>query len=503
MKRILNLFLLASVLGGVLLTSCDKRLDIEPRQSINSATALTNAANVEAALNAVYGRHRAVVQYGRNKLALSDALSDITLATGKSGRLQPENRNTQNAHFAHWTNSYQIINDINLILEAIPNIGDATTAQKDRWEGELRFLRALQYHDLAKAYAYDTTAVVAANYRGNVILRLTPVKTSVEAVNYKPVRASTKEVYDAIYADLNAAITKLSAGNRGVYYASRTSAQALFSRVALHYGDWATVITQATNAISNMGTVSASLSTAANYVAGWRATRNPESIFEIRFNIQNENVGVNESLQTSYTTLATLGNPCATGGFGDLVPNAFLKQQLGLVEGAAPTCSGSTVTSAGVITRGPDVRAQLYEWGTAGRGTRFVETTKFFGKSGFINLDNVPVIRTPELYLNRAEAYYRRNNAGDEALALADVNTIRTNRGLPAVALTGAPLLEEILLQRMLEFAFEGHRWFDLKRLGRDVVKSPATVQFTDTRILAPIPQSEVDATGIRQNAGY
>jgi starch-binding outer membrane protein, SusD/RagB family len=493
MKHIFNRTLLMLFAGSVFLTACDKKLDLQPRQSISDAAALSSAPNVEAAINAVYGRHRSVNQYGRNKLALADALSDITLATGKSGRLQPENRNTQNAHLTHWTTAYGIINDINLILEAIPNISDASAATKDRWEGELKFLRALQYHDLAKAYAYDTTAVVQANYRGNVILRLTAINTATGAIEYRPVRATTKQVYDAIYADLNTAISKLSAGNKGVYYASRTAAQALLSRVALHYGDWNTVITEATNALSNIGSVGASLSTAANYVAGWRALRNPESIFEIRFNIQNENIGVNESLQTSYTTLAVLGAPTgATGGFGDLVPNNFLLTELGI-----------TTTGYPNIVRGPDVRANLYEWGTAGRGTRFIETTKFFGKSGFPNLDNVPVLRVPELYLNRAEAYFKRGNAGDEALALADLNTIRTNRGLPAVVLTGAALLNEILRQRMLEYAFEGHRWFDLKRNGRDVIKSPANVVFTDTRILAPIPQSEVDATGIPQNPGY
>ena len=114
------------------------------------------------------------------------------------------------------------------------------------------------------------------------------------------------------------------------------------------------------------------------------------------------------------------------------------------------------------------------------------------------------MLRTPELYLNRAEAYYRRAQAGDEALALADLNTILTNRGLPSVALTGAALLNEILRQRMLEYAFEGMRWFDLKRTGQDVIKSPANIVFNDTRILANIPQRDIDGNpNMQQNPGY
>jgi hypothetical protein len=67
-------------------------------------------------------------------------------------------------------------------------------------------------------------------------------------------------------------------------------------------------------------------------------------------------------------------------------------------------------------------------------------------------------------------------------------------------------LYEEILNQRRIELAFEGHRFFDLKRLGRDLVKAPHynTVAFTDIRILAPLPTSEVDGNkNMVQNAGY
>lgn len=492
MKRTLYKFSFFLTIGLFTLASCNKQLNVEPRQSISFESALTSAANVEAAINSVYGGLRSQVLYGRDYLAVADALGDLTTATGKSGRLQPENRNTQGSHFASWGTAYGLINEINLVLEAIPNIGDANSATKDRWEGELKFLRALMYHDLAKIYAYDTTAVVSGQYRGNVVLNLTAIKDGTSGLNYRPSRASTREVYDAIYADLAVATAKLT-NTRGVYYGTKAASHALFSRVALHYGDWAKVISEATTAISNSAAVGASLSTSANYVAGWRALRHPESVFEIRFNIQNENLGVNVSLQTTYSTLLTLGNTASTGGFGDLVPNSSMLTLLGIGTAGFPN-----------LTRGADVRANLYEWGSAGRGTRFIECTKFFGKSGFPNLDNVPVFRYPELLLNRAEAYYRRNSAGDEALALADLNSVITNRGLTAVVLTGTDLLNEILRQRAIEYAFEGFRWFDLKRTGQDIVKSPSTLPFNDTRILPAIPQREIDGNpAMRQNAGY
>ena len=129
------------------------------------------------------------------------------------------------------------------------------------------------------------------------------------------------------------------------------------------------------------------------------------------------------------------------------------------------------------------------------------------GKNGFINLDNLPVVRIAEVYLTRAEAMATPGSpVFDEAAALTDLNRIATNRGLTAFALTGTALYEQILNQRRLELAFEGHRLWDLKRLGRDLIKGPHynDVQFTDIRILAPIPTREVDGNkNLVQNSGY
>jgi len=110
MKKHINksIVLLAGAL--FLLVACGKQLDVEPRQSISFESALTSPDNIEAAINSVYGGLRQQTEYGRDKLALSDALSDIGFATGKSGRLQPENRNTQGAHFANWGASYGLLN---------------------------------------------------------------------------------------------------------------------------------------------------------------------------------------------------------------------------------------------------------------------------------------------------------------------------------------------------------------------------------------------------------
>ncbi len=85
------------------------------------------------------------------------------------------------------------------------------------------------------------------------------------------------------------------------------------------------------------------------------------------------------------------------------------------------------------------------------------------------------------------------------------MNRIRTRAGLAAsTASTQATLLAEIEKQRRLELAFEGHRWFDLKRQKKNVVKTTGNVPYGDSRTLAPIPNAEIIVNkNLVQNAGY
>lgn len=463
------------------LASCEQMLDVQPRQSIDSVTALDTPEGIDAALNGVYDRLQSPRLYGRDLIAIPEALADNGRATNKSGRLNAEFQNQPGAHFLSWRLSYFAINQLNLVLEALPKITDQAT--RDRYEGEASFLRALLYFDLMRAYAYDPKVEVKEYDRGGVPLLLKGVLDPTQVTF--PNRAPIADVYRQIYADLTTAVTKLTNG-RGVFYANKPAAQALFSRVALYNKDYENAVKYATDALASTGI--ATFVPTSGYVAGWRASRHPESFFEITYQTP-ENIGVNESLQTTYTTLVELGNRARTGGFGDLVPTATLLADLDSERGTATT--------------NPDVRRQLYELGTTGRGTAEIETTKFIGKNGQVNLDNIPVIRISEMYLNRAEALY---NLGREADALADVNVIRTRAGLTArTGLTGTALLNEILKQRRIELAFEGHRFFDLKRRGVDIAKTATTsLPYTDFRLLAQVPVREItNNPNLRQNFGY
>lgn len=515
-------FLLITLAAGIAFQSCKKELDIAPRNTVDAGSVLTSKAGVEAAVNSVYSVLKSERLYGRDIFSVAEAMADVAFANSRSSRLLTENRNQ--AHMANWTTAYGAINEINLILDAVPSVSEATSTDKLRWEGELKFLRALYYFDLAKNYAYIPTFVVPLQNRGGVVLSLKGFKNPDEAISYRPARASIDETYTQIMSDLYGAIELLASNGRGGSsarnYASKHAALALGSRVALYQGNWMRADSFATASI-NLASGIGSMTNTSNYVQGWRVADHPEGIFQVWFSTLTENLGVNTSLAATHTTLPAPGAWNATRqGQGDLVPNAFLLGQLGIT---ATTCTGAAYNFSSSLSTTPntsctpaalptlnyssDIRNRLFEWGTNASG-HYVECTKWLGKNGSPNWDNSVVIRWPELYLNRAEARFQMAN---EAGAWQDLNVIRTARYVGFTVpspqnLTGQALLNEILRQRMLEFTFEGYRFYDLKRYGLPIVKTSPVVNLpaTDFRILAAIPQSNIDGNpNMAQNFGY
>lgn len=118
------------------------------------------------------------------------------------------------------------------------------------------------------------------------------------------------------------------------------------------------------------------------------------------------------------------------------------------------------------------------------------------------------VMRLPETYLLRAEAYLAK---GDKANAAADVNVIRTRAKAP-LATAAEMTIDYILDERVRELYGEEYRMLTLMRLGLvfDRVKKYGEVnQRTSVAAhnnLLPIPQSEIDrniGAKLLQNPGY
>ncbi|HNM27533.1 MAG TPA: RagB/SusD family nutrient uptake outer membrane protein, partial [Saprospiraceae bacterium] len=124
---------------------------------------------------------------------------------------------------------------------------------------------------------------------------------------------------------------------------------------------------------------------------------------------------------------------------------------------------------------------------------------------------NYIFLRLADILLLKAEAL---NELGDLAGAAALVNQIRSRVNLPnTTAANQADMRRAIEKERRLELAFEGHRWYDLKRTGRAITVINAAVgangenlgySLNENRLLWPIPQAELDKnTKLTQNPGY
>ncbi len=512
MKKIFYKLLILGIVPSVVFTSCEKNLDQPSRNSLDASLALGTKSGIEASLNSIYSILKRESFYGRDLFSIPEALGDNVFANGRSSRLVSENRNTSGANIttALWTGAYGGINEINLTLAAAPSAAGATATDQARWAGELKFLRALFLFDVVKNYSYIPTFVVPSQDKGGVVINLQGFSNPSDAVSYFPSRATTAACYDQIMKDLYEAMPLLTNNGRGtgtgINYASKHAALALGSRVSLYAGNWARCDSFSTAAILLAGGLG-TLTNTNSYLSGWRAANHPEAIFQVWYATLAENIGVNTSLASTHTTLSASGALNLTRqGQGDLVANAFLLGELGITgQNFATTLTAGTTPPTLIYSN--DVRNKLFEWGTNTSG-RYVECTKWMGKMGSANWDNTVVFRWPELYLNRAEARYQM---GQSATAWADLNVIRTNRivgfVVPGVQdFIGVALLNEILRQRMLEYAFEGQRFYDIKRYGLTITKANPVVNLpaTDFKLLPAIPTANVDGNpNMVQNFGY
>ncbi|MEI9910560.1 MAG: RagB/SusD family nutrient uptake outer membrane protein [Bacteroidota bacterium] len=96
-------------------------------------------------------------------------------------------------------------------------------------------------------------------------------------------------------------------------------------------------------------------------------------------------------------------------------------------------------------------------------GGRFTLNKYRGGDAANLNLADIKVFRTGEIYLIRAEAYAEKNNL---AAAAADLNSLRRARitgYTDEVFATKEALLDAIFTERFKELAFEKSRYFDLK----------------------------------------
>lgn len=113
---------------------------------------------------------------------------------------------------------------------------------------------------------------------------------------------------------------------------------------------------------------------------------------------------------------------------------------------------------------------------------------------------NWRLIRYADVLLMAAEANYR---AGSPSVAQGFLNQVRERSGLDEINPTGEALFQAIVNERMLELAFEGHRYVDLVRWGLAEQELGDFGFVAGKHEVLPIPIIDVRSYGLEQNSGY
>lgn len=451
MKRNITLFLSAITL---LFSACDEKLHLPPAQAVDQDVALESDANVKTVLVGAYDQVSSSRLYGGILMLLPEMLSANKEVRWQGTYSEPRevyNKNifTNNLYVTDlWTDAFEVINTTNNILEAIPVVNEE---DQGRVRGEALFLRGSMFFELTRLFAQP---YVAGNIGSNLAipLVLTPTR-GIEESSYVT-RNTVEEAYAQILEDLTTAESLLPETNG--FFATKAAASAMLSRVYLQMERFADARDAAHRAITSSGK-----SLNGTYEATFNNTQNTvEDIFAIQVSAQD-----GENHMHLFYSIPEFG-----GRDGDVVP---LQPHFNLYEAG-------------------DDRLKLFY---TGNGDNRVGKWK-------TQYTNLSIIRLAEMYLTRAEGNLREGTAIG-ATPLEDLNRIRQRVKLP---LKTAVTLEDILKERKLELAHEGHFIHDVKRTRGSIADntSAASYPYNDPKLVFPIPQREMDANpNLVQNEGY
>ncbi|MCH7401296.1 RagB/SusD family nutrient uptake outer membrane protein [Belliella kenyensis] len=452
MKR----FIITGIICITLITSgCHEELFIKPPQSIDQALALSSDANVKRVLIGAYAEIRSTALYGGRIQLFSEMLGANSEVRWEGTFNQPrEMYNKQifvNNSFVEgtWAAAYRGINVSNNVLSALDVIN---ASDRDRVEGEALFIRGSMLFELVKLYAQP---YVSANPSSNlgVPIILTPTREINEDSYVR--RNTVQEVYQQIVSDLVRAESLLPLQN-GIL-ARNYVAAAQLSRVYLQMERFADARDAANRAIA-------------------LATSTGKALIPIYMNAFNTEVDSLEDLFTIQVDPQDSANDMFT---------FYSLPQFGARDGD-------------VSIQPPHIL--LYESGDQRLNQFFLGAGEQRTAKWRDQFRNVKVFRLAEMYLTRAEANFREGTSVG-ATPLEDINRIRQRVELPSLT---SVTLAQILLERKLELAHEGHAIHDIRRNRGTVVEGNNSYPYNDPRLVFPIPQREIDAnSNLEQNAGY
>lgn len=464
-----------------------------PATSVPGEQVLTSEEGVLSLRASMYSRLR-IFDYSTEYFIGPSAFSDETRNRPGSTRFQAlttANGNDGGTNgLSSYTTTYNIILDANLLISGVQD-GVLDQARLDRYRGEAYAFRAFAMHHLVRSLGYEPGQEVDGWTEGIVIVT-TPTQDIAE-VGPKA-RASVSDVYNQILSDLTEAKNLLSGVNSDNTYITEAFVDGLTARVNLYAGNWGAANTAAGNAITNSGLA---LQNTAGGVADMfdeTAGAHPEAIFKLVVNPNTEALGVDNDYDGSNIndgpaayTAEQWSAQLPTNAVLDLYDPADYR--LGWYAPCFDSFNGAAEGNCS------DVNDEGFE------------LQKFNGELGNL-ADDLPYMRIAEMYLIQAEAAAK--DANSVAAGVGPLNTLRAARNAPAVAAGDFADLEEfedfILEERVRELVSEGHRYWDLKRLGRNIPNPDGStkMRYDSYRILDDIGAGNISSNPeLVENPGY
>jgi len=485
MKKYILLF---SVGSTFLLGACKKQLTETPTSFLAPTSYYKNAQDAQTALNGAFSALQPQGYYQRTIYIMTECPADCLqpLLTQNQERIDMYKiqYNAANPEITSWwQNSYKLISRANDVIANVPPIF-MDAAAKNNILGNACFLRGMAYFDLVRSF-------------GDVPLLLKPITTLSDTALF-PHRSPSAAIYQQVISDLQFAEANclsepnIAAANKG--QVSSGAASAMLARVYLQrastpYAD----ASDNQHALDECNKVINSKVYSLDPVYGdvfncdnKYYPKQPEIIFAVQF-------GDNSSSTTQNIT-CRMFSPSGLGGSGSFLCNTnFFNNGYPAYDTARSNWNMAGKVGSTAVT--PFIyKYRDVQWKSGSNNSRV----------------NWPVLRYADVLLMQSEAMNDLNAA--DANKFNGINQVLTRAKIPAAnqynftnVVTQSDFVDTLVKQRARELCVEGHRRWDLIRLGR-YKQIEAGMGFTiqDYQFLLPIPQTELDANpNLHQNTGY
>ena len=423
--------------SAIMLTGCDSFLDIQPVGKVIPTTAPEFRSLITEAYLTVPD-DRGLASFRSDEIKLDATMSSNDLGSYLDIWRWNDDTPDENTASFSWRQFYHVLFIANYVIESERMITDGSTAEIKQMVGEAYMLRAYMHFLLVNLHAPAYTACDPATTKA------IPLKLDSDVEGLLK-RNTVDEVYKSIIADLKSAEEYLNVDSWDFGYNYRfttLSVDALRSRVMLYMGDWDEARAASDRVLAVKNTLSAVSSELPNL---YNSRENILALEQVMSAQYARALKVDRDFYRLYSS-------------SDLRRRAYFNQ----------------VTTSNILII---------------KGGSNTYTCSF---------------RVAEMLLNAAEAAWHEGNYPDARSYLLTLQRSRYNDGGAAKetaveAMSDEALLSEILEERARELAFEGHRWFDLRRTTRPRIErtyrnETFVLEQDDPRYTIRIPSEAISA---------